>query len=295
MFDHLTPPGAAPAALPNSPASSTDSPGRSADTTGSSSGSVERAWLSPAGRVGFISLAAATLLLASGCAALTRPVVSQRSVEVPARTNEVIRVEVPPPQLVYVTNTVAGATVILTNWLPSEPIRVTNLVVVPATNTIVTVTNAWEPNPGLVAGIQTAQTLNGALNPTPSAPLVNWGLTALGGVATLVAGWQTRRAQKEGSARATADALIETTIKAIETYPGREIDQVKAHIAKVSALTGVADQLDARVQAVAPAVESALADGKVDASELVALANDPRVREEDLPVHLRDAFRKLRA
>lgn len=288
MFDHLTPPGAAPAALPNSPASSTDSPGRSADAIGSSSGSVERAWLSPAGRVGFISLAAATLLLASGCAALTRPVVSQRSVEVPAHTNEVIRVEVPPPQLVYVTNTVAGATVVLTNWLPSEPIRVTNLVVVPPTNMVVMVTNAWEPNPGLVAGIQTAQTLNGALNPTPSAPLVNWGLTALSGVATLVAGWQTRR-------RVTADALVETTIKAIETYPGREIDQVKAHIAKVSALTGVAEQLDERVQAVAPLVDSVLSDGKVDAIELVALANDPRVREEDLPPNLREAFRKLRA
>lgn len=244
--------------------------------------------MSPAGRVGSISLAAATLLLASGCAALTRPVIGQRSIEVPARTNEVVRVEVPPPQLVYVTNTVAGATVVLTNWLPSEPIRVTNLVVVPATNMVVTVTNAWEPNPGLVAGIQTAQTLNGALNPTPSAPLVNWGLTALSGVATLVAGWQTRK-------KMSADALIETTIKAIETYPGHEIDQVKAHIARVSALTGVAEQLDERVQAVAPLVDSVLSDGKVDAAELVALANDPRVREEDLPPNLREAFRKLRA
>lgn len=296
MFDHLTSYGAASAALHPSPVSSSDRPGRSAHTAGSScSGLAERAWSHPAGRVSFISLAATALLLGSGCAALTRPVVSQQVVPVPSRTNEVVRVEVPPPRIVYVTNTVAGAPVILTNWIPSEPIRVTNLVVVPPTNMVVMVTNVWEPAPGLVAGIQTAQTLNGALNPTPSAPLVNWGLTALGGVATLVAGWQTRRAQQQASAKATADALLETTIKAVETYPGRELDQVKLHIARVAALTGVADQLDERVQTVAPLVADALADGKMDASELLALALDPRVQETDIPEHLRGAFRKIRA
>lgn len=235
------------------------------------------------------------MLIGSGCAAFTRPVVRQETVEVPARTNAVVATVQPPPVTVYVTNTVAGVPVVVTNWMAVEPIRVTNLVVVPPTNFVVTVTNAWEPHPRLVAGIQTAQSINGAFNPTPSAPLINWGLTALGGVATLVAGWQTRRAQKEGNARATADALIATTIKAIETYPGREIDQVKTHIARVSAYAGVAAQLDERVQAVAPLVADAMADGHMEAGELVRLASDPRVHESDLPEHLRSALRKLRA
>ncbi len=244
----------------------------------------------PAGRVAFAFLATAGLL--AGCGTLTRPILGTRTVEVPARTNEVIATVQQPPQVVVVTNAVTGAPLVVTNW--SEPIRVTNLVVLPPTNIVVTVTNAWEANPGLIAGIQTAKQINSMANPTGTALVVNWGLTAFGGLATLVAGGQTRRARQASSAAATADAIIETVVKAVETYPGDQIDQVKKHIRQVSALTGVADQLDERVQEVAPLVERALADGHMDAGEFIDLVNNPKVTAADLPERFRAAFTKLR-
>ncbi len=237
-------------------------------------------------------------ILLTGCAGggLTRPVTATRTVDVPERTVEMVQYAPQPPTLIYVTNTVAGEPVVITNVIERPPIVVTNTVVLPATTEQVTVTNGYAPDPRFTAGIESARRLNAALNPTPTSPLVDWGLTALGGIATIVAGWQTRRLQRERDLRKEADAVIDTVVKAVETYPGREVEQVKAHIHRVSQITDVAEELDRRVQTTAAGlVQDALADGRMTAAEFLSLAQNPLITEADLPENFRPALRKLRA
>lgn len=257
------------------------------------------------------ALAAAALgsFLFTGCATgnpLTRTVVVTNEV-VTLRTNTVLEFVPQSPQLVYVTNTVAGAPVVVTNTVQAPPLIITNQVPVFVTNAELA-TN-FVVNPALAEGIATARSINSALNATPSAPFVDWGLKALGGALTLFAGYQTRQAAKakakEADARAKeaqaqADASLarsvsSTVIRAIETYPGQEIDDVKAHIERTSVMAGTADLVEAQVQATVGPLEEYLADGKLDANELLAMANDLSVKEADVPAVYRKAFTEMRS
>lgn len=239
----------------------------------------------------------AILFLCAGCASgrnpLTTAIVVTNTVVSPPVTNVVVIPVPQPPERVYITNTVQGAPVVVTNWMERPPVVVTNVVVSPSLTNFVIATN-WVANPELLAGLETARRANSALNPTPSAPFVDWGLTLVGGVATLVAGWQTRRASRADQAASRATLVADTVIKGIETYPGRELDRVKQHIAKVSELTGAVDLVDERVQAIASTVSGALEDGRIDANELGDLANNLSVKEADVPERYRVAFRELR-
>lgn len=215
---------------------------------------------------------------------LTRPVVVTNEV-IRAITNTVVREIHLPPERVVVTNVVQGNPVTITNLVEAAPVYFTNTFTSWSTN-LVERTN-WIANPDLLAGIETARRVNGALNPTPSAPLVDWGLSILGGIAALAAGWQTRRANRAGLA-------VDTVIKAVETYPGKELDQVKEHIQRVSELTGADQILHDRVQSVTEEITGALSDGRMDANEILGLAKDPRVQEDQIPGIYREAFRALR-
>ncbi len=243
--------------------------------------------------VAIIAFAFFTGGCASGRNPLTAPVVVTNTVVSPPVTNVVVIPVPQPAQLVYVTNTVQGVASVVTNWVEKPPVVVTNVVVSPSLTNYVVATN-YVANPELLAGLETARRVNSAVNPTPSAPFVDWGLTLIGGVATLVAGWQTRRASRADQAASRATLVADTVIKGIETYPGRELDRVKQHIAKVSELTGAVDLVDERVQAIAATVSGALEDGRIDANELSDLARNLAVGEADVPERYRTAFRDLR-
>jgi hypothetical protein len=228
--------------------------------------------------------------LISGCASASpfRPIVPQLV------TNQVLtRVEDPIERIewrtnvVTVTNVLPGERVIVTNVVTTTPVLVVTNEVHWITNQVVA-TNAFVVSPEFQAALETGRRVNSALNPTPSAPFVDWGITAVGAIATAVAAWQTRKAK--GSGR-----IADTLIKAVETYPGREGAAVKEHISRVSALTGVSDALDDRVQSVTESIDAALADGRLDANEIYALAKDRRVTEADVPTRYHEAFRALRS
>lgn len=193
-----------------------------------------------------VSIAA---LMVVGCAMLTRPVVTQQAVTTPGRTNVVVVTNYAPP--VIVTNTVAGEAVVVTNWVP--PVVVTNTVIQPPVVQYVSVTN-YVPNEAVVGALQTAQQANAALNPTPTAPVVNWVLMLLGAVPGIVAAWRNNQRRK-----ATED-LLNTVVTGIETVP--EGAGIKGHIASVSAIRGNAQQLDAFVQSVSPALSKTVAQGR---------------------------------
>lgn len=229
----------------------------------------------------------------TGCATmsnpLTRPVVRTSTNEsVHAVTNTFLTTLPQPPLAVLATNppAVAGmAPLIITNYVELPPRIFTNHLVTLVTNHIVDTATNYIVNPQLAAGIDTARRLNSALNPTPSGPLVDWSLTALGAVATIAAAWQTRRANQ---ARQVGD----TVIRAVETYPAAPA--LKEHITRVAQLTGAAPLLDRRVQEITPAISHAMADGRLDANELHSLAMDPRVGLDDIPEIYRKAFAALR-
>jgi hypothetical protein len=234
-----------------------------------------------------IAFAAAALL--TGCTAMGayRPIVPQLA------TNQVLTPILDPIEriewrtnVVTVTNVLPGERLVVTNVVTTTPVIVVTNEVHWVTNQVVT-TNAFVVSPEFRAALETGRRVNSAVNPTPSAPFVDWGITAVGAIATAVAAWQTRKAQ--GSGR-----IADTLIKAVETYPGREGAAVKEHISRVSALTGVADALDDRVQSVTESIDAALADGRLDANEIYQLAKDRRVSEADVPTRYHEAFRALR-
>lgn len=188
-------------------------------------------------------LATIAAVLLIGCAAITRPVVTQQAVTTPGRTNIVVVTNYAPP--VVVTNTIQGQPIVVTNYLP--PTIITNTVIQPASVQYVSVTN-YVPNEAFLGAMETAQQANSALNPTPSAPIVNWVLMLLGAVPGIVAAWRNNQRRK-----ATED-LLNTVVAGIETAP--QGAGIKEHIAAVSAIKGNAQKLDAFVQSVSPALSS---------------------------------------
>jgi hypothetical protein len=226
----------------------------------------------------FLSL----ISLVAGCSMFTQPAVSREARIQPAATNVIVEVR---PTLV-VTNwvTAPGQTsavpVMVTNWMVT-----TNVIVQPPATNWVSVTN-WVVNPELSAGVESVRRLNSALNPTPTAPLVDWGLTGLAGVAGIIAAWQSRRANRVG-------LVADTVIRAVETFPGAT--PIKRHVERVSALTGCADELAERVETATAQIAEMMGDGQLDALELLRLARDRAVRVEDVPAIYREAFTVLRA
>jgi hypothetical protein len=234
---------------------------------------------------------AALLLWVTGCASgnpFTRPVVRETTVPVPTLVTNPVAVAVPqPPRIEYVTNVIAGTPQIITNIIQLPPLVVTNERVALVTNFVPVLATNYVANPDLMAGIESVRRANSALNPTPSAPLVDWSLTALGAVATIAAAWQTRRANRAG-------LVADTVIKAVETYPGKDLGNVKRHISRISELTGAGTLLAERVDSVTEAISGAMADGRMDANEIHTLAKDPRVKVTDIPPTYREAFLAFR-
>lgn len=176
-----------------------------------------------------------SLVLLTGCSTL-------QSVKKPfiTTTNVVEHVDT----IAAVTNTVAepivengqvvGTNFVLTVTPPKQVVRF-------STN-IVTVVN-----PDLESAISTAKGINSTLNPTPSSPLINIGLTGV----SLVLGWWARRktiaaarAQEQASAN---NELLEVVITGVEAAKNPE---VKEKVAEIADQWKVSRALKARVDEV---------------------------------------------
>lgn len=120
------------------------------------------------------------------------------------------------------------------------PAYVTNLVEITAprsvtnwfTNVVVSV------NPDLAAGLETARSLNAAVNPTPAAPFVNLALLGITGALGFFARLKSKQTGE-------AHGLLRTVIAGVEEAKSPE---TKAAVEKFSAAIGNAPQLDALVQ-----------------------------------------------
>lgn len=224
--------------------------------------------------------------LVSGCSVLGgyRPIVPV------VTTNPVVSRELTPVERIeWRTNTV-----VVTNVLPGEVLVVTNVQAVApvivftneirmVTNQVVS-TNGYVVNPQFRDAVETARGINSAVNPTPTAPMVDWGLTLATLAAGGVAAWKTRSAKR-------SEILRDTLIKAVETAPSSVSSVIKKHVAGVADLRGVSADLDQAVQK----VTAAMADGHMSAEEFWKLAQDPTVTEDIIPEPMRPAFRKFRA
>lgn len=232
-----------------------------------------------------ILFALVTSLFVGGCSSIN-PIVPVRSTNTVVLTNLV-----PFETVLWKTNTVVFTNeTVVTNIVQRTPVVVTNFDIVVSTNFVVA-TNAYEVSQEFTSGIQTAKRVNSAFNATPSAPVVDWGLSIATLVAGSVAAWKTNRARKADTARSTAELVRDTMIRAVETAPPGAASAVKKHIAAVANMAGVSVDLDVAVQK----VTLAMADGKMTADEFLALANDPNVTVEMIPLEMREAFKRLRS
>jgi hypothetical protein len=239
-------------------------------------------------------LAILILALASGCSSLpsfARPVVPV------VGTNEVVSQVLSPVErvewrtnTVMVTNILAGERIVVTNVQAVAPVIVFTNEVRLVTNQVI-VTNGFAVNPDFSSAVETARRANSAMNPTPTAPMVDWGLTLFGLAASGVAAWKTRQQKKTQGVLTTAIDVRDTLIKAVETAPPAVSDALKRHVASIANLRDIGPELNAAVQK----VTAAMADGHMTAEEFVDLANDPSVTEDMIPEAMRAAFRKFRA
>lgn len=198
-----------------------------------------------------VSIASAVLLL-TGCGPLTRlltkPVVTQQPAVTPASTNVVTLTNRPEPVIVYIssTNTLHEVeTRYVTNTPPPEVI--TQTLIRPAVTNYVEVTN-WVANPDVLSGVETAKGLNASLNPTPTEPAVNWGLGLVTLLASGLAAYQNRQANKKGTALDTVTDVARSLAIAVETLPSGVGDTVKDTVARISAVRGNAGDVHALVQ-----------------------------------------------
>jgi hypothetical protein len=164
---------------------------------------------------------AAVAMFAPGCKSLFVEHPTNVPIVTPARTNVTVTPIVIPG---------AG-----TN--PPVTTIVTNVFVVPAATNYVTVTN-YAPAPAALAALDTARDINAAVNPTPTAPVVNWALTGLSGALGLVAAWKSRRANDAATNAALLDESLRTVVTAIETAPPAVSDPIKEHVRGMSKVIG---------------------------------------------------------
>lgn len=176
----------------------------------------------------------------TGCgtvAALRNPFVTTTNavpvvVTIPGATNVTERVV---PAATNFTATADGKIVV--NLTPAY---VTNLVEITAprsvtnwlTNIVVSV------NPALADGLETARSINAAVNPTPAAPFVNLALLGITGALGFFARLKSKQTGE-------AHGLLRTVIAGVEEAKSPE---TKAAVGKFSAAMGNAPQLDALVQ-----------------------------------------------
>lgn len=187
----------------------------------------------------------------TGCAAtsklggyLFKPTTKAEVQVVPAQTNYVPVIVQQPPQIQVVTQTVAGATIYVTNTVSVPPLVYTNTVFVAAHTVTNDVVTGYSVNPQVTGGIQTAQTLNSSLNPTPSAPLINDAFMGLSALLAAAAAWQTK---KLNNVSPQADALA-SVVKAVQMFTGGSAEDLKAQIQTHATLDGTQDDLHALVQ-----------------------------------------------
>jgi hypothetical protein len=113
-------------------------------------------------------------------------------------------------------------------------------VVTAGTNVVVTITPAviqtnYTTNilvtvaPAVGRTIEIAEGVN-ALNPTPTAPFVNIGLSVLSGLLGLVAAWKTKAANREARSNADTNAVLEAVVAGVEVIK----DETARKIAKES-------------------------------------------------------------
>ncbi len=172
----------------------------------------------------------------TGCGLLTKPVVTQVPVIQPASTNTVLSTNIPPARVdLAITN---GLITYITNTPPPQVIR--QVIVLPAQTNYMTVTN-YIPNPSVLEFVDTAKTVNGAVNVTPTSAPINLGLTALAGLASLVAAWQNRKTKK-------ANDVSATIIGAIEKLTPEVTNIVKPAVQEAGIKAGNADDIHAAVQ-----------------------------------------------
>lgn len=240
--------------------------------------------------VAILALFAACLF--SGCSVLApfKPVIPSRS------TNTVVSPVLSPIEriewrtnTVTITNVLPGEVLVVTNVQAATPIIVVTNEVVWVTNQVVA-TNGYIVNPEFTGAVENARRINSAVNPTPTAPMVDWGLSLVTLAATAAAAWKTRSANKADALREKAEVIQDTLIRAVETAPPTIGAIIKRHVAGVADLRGVSGELDSAVQR----VTAAMADGHMSAEEFWELAQDPKVTVDMIPEPMRAAFLKLR-
>lgn len=232
----------------------------------------------------FVVIAAFFCALVGGCASLS-PVVPVRGTNLVTITNFI-----PVETVAWRTNTlVVTNDAVVTNIVQRSPIVVTNFDVVVSTN-IVVVTNGFEVSSGFTSAVQTAKQVNSALNPTPTAPMVDWGLSIATAAAGAFAAWKNAQAKKTASRALAAELGRDTIIRAIETAPPALAASVKKHVATVASMSGTSGHVADAVAKVTAAME----DGKMSAEEFLALANDPTVSRDLIPTEMQAAFDRLR-
>lgn len=143
-----------------------------------------------------------------------------------------------------------------TNLVAGQPTITTAYNIVPYTN-YVTVTNGFATNPNFTTAVEVARRANSAFNPTPSAPIVDWGLTLISLVTAAVAAWKTRKHNQalvelntHKAALDTAVDVRDTLIKAIETAPKAVSDAIKLHVESVADIKNISAEVSAAVRRV---------------------------------------------
>lgn len=174
-------------------------------------------------------------LFLTGCGLLTKPIVTQQQITIPASTNVVSATNYPLQTVsLAITNDVITY---ITNTPP--PVVITHTIIQPERLGSISVTN-WVPNTGF---IEVAKQVNSSVNPTPSEPVINLALAGLTGLAGLLAAWQNRKSNK-------ATDVATTMIKAIEDLPPELTQPVKDAVSRMSEHRDNVKDVDAVVQKV---------------------------------------------
>lgn len=175
--------------------------------------------------------------LAAGCSSFLRPVPQVVAV---VTTNAPAAPAVVPPPVPAAIGTNAAPAVPAAPAVVIPPVLVTNFVVV---------TN-WTVAPAVSNTVATLQAANAAFNPTPSEPLINWGLGLIPAAVGAFAAWRNHRKVQ------ALHGMLDTVVSAIETAPAQV--PIKDHVASIAAIKGTAQALDQFVQVVAGRVEDAV-------------------------------------
>ena len=202
------------------------------------------------------------LLTLSACISLTacasveklfiKPVTTPKVVEVAAVTNYVPVIVPGPVQTQIITQTVAGASVTITNTIETTRV-ITNTVFVPAHTETQDVITGYGSNPSLVTGVDKARELNKSLNPTPTAPFVDWGLGLVTLLAAAYANFKTRQLNKSQTVVGQLKEVTGTLIAAVESYPSETTKDLKDHVKETAVLQGTQKLVDKEVQQVTKA------------------------------------------